>query len=195
MNINTIKLGKGKLMPEKDRKGRRKRREYLEDFHEDLNGEYVYEGAYYRYADEGLPYRQFRRRLGALGAALLLAEIAAGCVPSPGMSGNFYVVLPYALGLVSAVSVCWALARLRRGGERLRAYEYEAAVKALPGRALLTLIFSALSIAGELVCLSAGGAETGFAAGAAFLAAGAVSLLSALGIRRLIRRCRWDEEK
>lgn len=182
-------------MPEKDSKGRRKRREYLEDFHQDLNGEYIYEGEHFRYADEGLPYRQFRRRLGALCAALLLAEILAGCVPSAGMDGRFYVVLPYAMGFVSAISVCWGMARLLRGGERLRAYEYEATVKALPRRTLLTLIFSAVCTAGELCCLPGGGAEKGFAGSAAFLAVNILALLSSLQLRRLLRRSRWEREK
>lgn len=182
-------------MPEKSRESRRKRREYLEDFHRDLNGEYIYEGEYYRYADEGLPYRRAMPRLGLLCAAMLLAQGAAGCVPSVGMSGKFYVILPYALSLVSSVSVCWAMARLWNGGERLRAYVYEATVKALPRRALLTLVFSAICIAGEIFCLLRSGAEHDLTGSMAFLALNAAALLCALLARRLLRGCRWRREK
>lgn len=182
-------------MPEKNRERRRKRREYLENFHTDLNGEYVYEGEYYRYAGEALPYGRLKKRLGALCAAMLLAQVAAGCVPAAGMNGKFYVIMPYALCLVSTISVCWAMARLRQGGERLRAYVYEATVKALPGRALLTLVLSALCIAGELISLLSGGVEISPVGSAAFLLLHALTLLSALMIRRLLSACRWVKEK
>ena len=64
----------------------------------------------------------------ALCGGALAALAAAGMVPAPGAMQQFYVLLPYAGALVAGISAVWALARMSRGGARLRSYVYEETV-------------------------------------------------------------------
>lgn len=66
-----------------------------------------------------------------------------------GAMQQFYVLLPYAGALVAGISAVWALARMSRGGARLRSYVYEETVAKLPLRCLLTGVFAALAAVGS----------------------------------------------
>ena len=81
--------------------GKRGRRSYLDDFQRDVNGEYQYRGAHYRYAGT-MEYRTLRRSLWlccGFGTALVLA---AGCLPGATAGAAWYVTLPTMLALVAA---------------------------------------------------------------------------------------------
>lgn len=126
----------------------RRGREYLNDFRRDVNGSYLYQGSYRRYTGS-MPYAKLRGLLWALCGGALTALAAAGMVPAPGAMQQFYVLLPYAGALVAGISAVWALARMSRGGARLRSYVYEETVAKLPLRCLLTGVFAALAAVGE----------------------------------------------
>ena len=121
------------MQQKKNRRGR----EYLNDFRRDVNGSYLYQGSYRRYTGS-MPYAKLRGLLWALCGGALAALAAAGMVPAPGAMQQFYVLLPYAGALVAGISAVWALARMSRGGARLRSYVYEETVAKLPLRCLLT---------------------------------------------------------
>ena len=79
----------------------KKHRSYLDDFQRDVNGEYQYRGAHYRYAGM-MEYRTLRRSLWlccGCGSALVLA---AGCLPGATAGAAWYVTLPTMLALVAA---------------------------------------------------------------------------------------------
>ena len=122
----------------------RRGREYLNDFRRDVNGSYLYQGSYRCYTGS-MPYAKLRGLLWALCGGALAALAAAGMVPAPGAMQQFYVLLPYAGALVAGISAVWALARMSRGGARLRSYVYEETVAKLPLRCLLTGVFAALA--------------------------------------------------
>ena len=126
----------------------RRGREYLNDFRRDVNGSYLYQGSYRRYTGS-MPYAKLRGLLWTLCGGALAALAAAGMVPAPGAMQQFYVLLPYAGALVAGISAVWALARMSRGGARLRSYVYEETVAKLPLRCLLTGGFAALAAVGE----------------------------------------------
>ena len=128
----------------------RRGREYLNDFRRDVNGSYLYQGSYRCYTGS-MPYAKLRGLLWALCGGALAALAAAGMVPAPGAMQQFYVLLPYAGALVAGISAVWALARMSRGGARLRSYVYEETVAKLPLRCLLTGVFAALAAVGECV--------------------------------------------
>ena len=70
----------------------KKHRSYLDDFQRDVNGEYQYRGAHYRYAGM-MEYRTLRRSLWlccGCGSALVLA---AGCLPGATAGAAWYVTL------------------------------------------------------------------------------------------------------
>lgn len=126
----------------------KKHRSYLDDFQRDVNGEYQYRGAHYRYAGM-MEYRTLRRSLWlccGFGTALVLA---AGCLPGATAGAAWYVTLPYMAALLAAGIALWTLAQWSRGGMTLRAYVYAKTVRRMPGEFLTAAIFAALAAAGQ----------------------------------------------
>ena len=80
---------------------KKKKRAYLDDFEKDLNGNYQYRGAHYRYAGE----HSHSRVLALLwlfcgsGAAL---TVGAGALPGATAHAPVYLLLPYMAALVLA---------------------------------------------------------------------------------------------
>lgn len=80
---------------------KKKKRAYLDDFEKDLNGNYQYRGAHYRYAGE----HPHSRALALLwlfcgsGAAL---TVGAGALPGATAHAPVYLLLPYMAALVLA---------------------------------------------------------------------------------------------
>ena len=71
------------------------RREHLNDFHLNVAGEYVYDGALYACQSDDAKQRRLKRAVWGMAAILIVAVIAGGCIPAPGMQNCFYVLLPY----------------------------------------------------------------------------------------------------
>ena len=88
------------------------RREHLNDFHLNVAGEYVYDGALYACQSDDTKQRRSKRAVWGMAAILTVAVAAGGCIPAPGMQNCFYVLLPYLGEFLGAVSVIWALAKL-----------------------------------------------------------------------------------
>lgn len=130
-------------MAEKNKK-RGGRRAHLNDFHVNLAGDYVYTGAHYSYVDQGRSRDRVQRELLGLSVAVMLAVVAGGCSDAPAMLNCWYVILPYICEAAAAVSVIWAVHRLRKAEEPIREYIYKKSVQALPHRAMLCMIFAGL---------------------------------------------------
>jgi len=175
-------------MAEKKRKGRRA---YLEDFKPNAAGEYIYYGAHYAW---GGGRKRTLARLWLLSAASFCVSLANGCIPGTGMDGRPYVVLPYVAALIGAFSQLWAVGRLSSGGDPLREYVYEATVKKLPLRAVLTAVCAGVAILGEL----AGVVLTQFSGGILFailfMALETVVLAASFLLRRTILRLEWTKK-
>ena len=133
----------------------KKRRSYLDDFQRDVNGEYQYRGAHYRYAGM-MEYRTLRRSLWlccGCGSALVLA---AGCLPGATAGAAWYVTLPTMLALVAAGVLLWTTAQWSRGGMTLRAYVHARTVRRLPAEALIAAGMSAFGAVGQGISLLLG---------------------------------------
>lgn len=177
-------------MAEKKKKGRRA---YLDSFKKKSDGTYVYEGESYVY--EGDDLRAETARIVRLGAVMLAAVIAAGCVDAPGTGGSVYVLLPYAAGLVACISVCWGIGRLAAGGDPLRAYIYQATVRQIPGRAVFAAVCVSAAIVGEIVFLCRNGADGKWIGGAAFFLLEAFALVLAVCVYKCVSRMRWSRRE
>lgn len=130
----------------------KKHRSYLDDFQRDVNGEYQYRGAHYRYAGM-MEYRTLRRSLWlccGFGTALVLA---AGCLPGATAGAAWYVTLPTMLALVAAGVLLWTTAQWSRGGMTLRAYVHARTVRRLPAEALIAAGMSAFGAVGQGISL------------------------------------------
>lgn len=104
-------------------------RAYLNDFHRDLTGAYIYDGSHFHFAGDG--WKQAILRLWALGIVLVVLVLAGG-FSGETMAHCVFQILPYLMEVGAVGSVVWALVRLTSGGETLRAYVYKATVQSLP---------------------------------------------------------------
>ena len=131
-----------------------RRRAYLDDFRKTQNGDYQYEGS--RYACE-LSEKEWKKKsnaMAAAGIAAILLTIAAGCVPSVGLQGSIFVLLPYAVQLAAACSLAWACARLLGKEYPLREYVYQQTVCKIPLRSRVCIAATGVSALGELIELT-----------------------------------------
>ena len=156
-------------MAEKNKK-RGGRRAHLNDFHVNLAGDYVYTGAHYSYVDQGRSRDRVQRELLGLSVAVVLAVVAGGCSDAPAMLNCWYVILPYICEAAAAVSVIWAVLRLRKAEEPIREYIYKKSVQALPHRAMLCMIFAGLGFVTMVLYLAMNGSGGRVASVIAYLA-------------------------
>jgi hypothetical protein len=176
-----------------EKKKRKGRRAYLNDFYQDVSGEYQYTGRLRRYEGQ-LPWRDAARRIGILSGAMALALVAVGMLPAPSMvgMGSFYVILPYILELVGVFLSGWSAVRLIGSGEELRSYVYEATVEKLPGRLTMSAIFAGASLAGNLVYLLLKGFGGKVILSLAVLALHGAVLAAALVLKGFLSSLRWS---
>lgn len=127
----------------------RKRRAYLSYFHKNAAGEYVYSGALYTYDGENRK-RALTGLWACLGVAVALT-ILGGCIPVPGLTHVWYILIPYVLSVIAICMGLWSLGEITAGGDPLREYVYEKSVKRLKRRLVLAAVCAALSLIGELV--------------------------------------------
>jgi hypothetical protein len=73
------------------------------------------------------------------------------------MLNCWYVILPYICEAAAAVSVIWAVLRLRKAEEPIREYIYKKSVRALPHRAMLCMIFAGLGFVTMVLYLAMNG--------------------------------------
>ena len=88
----------------------------------------------------------------------------------------------------------WALARMSRGGARLRSYVYEETVAKLPLRCLLTGVFAALAAVGECVDVFLNGGQNAIRYAVLFAALAAAAAAAAFAAGHTIRAAVYTEE-
>lgn len=129
------------------------RRAYLNDFHRNEEGQYEYGGERYEYCGD----EKSRKRgtAGLMGLSLLLTALilGEGCVPVPGLSRTFYVLLPYVMELMGSVSACLAAGSLLFAEYPLREYVYQSTLQKLPFRSGAAAFGGGLTLIGETVYL------------------------------------------
>lgn len=169
------------------------RREHLNDFHLNIAGEYVYDGALYACQSDDSKQRRSKRAVWGMAAILTVAVAAGGCIPAPGMQNCFYVLLPYLGEFLGAASVIWALAKLGMDWGTVREYNYKKSVAVLPVRTAVTAVFSLLGIVCELIFFFVNdhAGQTFFAL--LYVLLKLIALLSVLVLRAEIMQAEWDK--
>ena len=165
------------------------RREHLNDFHLNVAGEYVYDGALYACQSDDTKQRRSKRAVWGMAAILTVAVAAGGCIPAPGMQNCFYVLLPY----LGEFLVIWALAKLGTDWSTVREYNYKKSVAVLPVRTAVTAVFSLLGIVCELIFFFVNdhAGQTFFAL--LYVLLKLIALLSVLVLRAEIMQAEWGE--
>lgn len=165
------------------------RRAYLNDFHRDLTGAYIYDGSHFHFAGDG--WKQALLRLWALGIVLVVLVLAGG-FSGETMSHCVFQILPYLVEVGAVGSVVWALVRLTSGGETLRAYVYKATVQALPGRAVLVMCAAGAGMLGTALCMIVHGTAGRLAGLLLCLLLKAALLAGAWLLRRYVQTLPWE---
>lgn len=131
----------------------RDRRSYLQQFQRTASGEYIFVGNTFVYSDPEQSRRQTLTAYWIPAAVMSVGALGQGFLPAEGMLNCAYVLIPFVIGLLGALSVIWALVKLSLAKEPLREYEYTATVQALPFRSMLTFILACATLLGECVFL------------------------------------------
>ncbi|MGM9521395.1 MAG: hypothetical protein ACI3VB_02835 [Oscillospiraceae bacterium] len=174
-------------------KKRRGRRAYLDDFVKNAAGEYVYTGAHYSLSGGKAAFKKAAALICAASAVIAGLIIACGCIPAAGMDNCFYVIIPYAAGLISAGSVVWAACRLASGGNPMREYVYEATVLKLPLRCTVIFAFSILTFLCDVLFLILNGFDGKMTATIIFLAFELASGAASMWLKAYILGLSWSK--
>ena len=167
-----------------EKKKRRGRRAYLDDFHALSNGEFVYTGKIYAYSG-AKPWSRALTPLWILALLIAACLIGSGFLPASGMMGSFYVLIPWVLTFCGGASIVWALCRMTQKGPELKEYVYRATVEALPLRSVFTAVCAGVTGLAQIVRLIAG--SDSMTADAVFILLMAVTVNLALLIRPRIK--------
>ena len=170
------------------------KRAYLNNFERGEDGTYAYNG---QYQNCHLTPEAYRREMTVLLLAALISvalSFAAGCFTGTGMEGCFYLLLPYAGGLVVMVRTAWALIQMFHAGPRLRSYIYDKTAGALPRKTAFSIILSVAALAG-LIYAAVIGAYTGRGVGAVlFVISRLAEFLAGVLIRKRSENICWNVE-
>ncbi len=170
---------------------RKKKHSGLEYFQRNAAGEYIYTGKHMTYVSTEKSRKRLLLELWGLGTAGTACLLAGGFLPIRSFRGCIYVLLPYVIALIAAISCLWTVGELTGGGEPMRQYIYDATVPKLSGRAMVSAVAALVCIVGEIASCAVNGADgTGcvLAAFFLFLSAGAGAMLLLL---RCIRGAAW----
>lgn len=173
--------------------GRKNKHAYLDDFEKDLNGNYQYRGAFYRYA--GTPSRG--RALAVLwlccGGGAVLA-VGAGVLPGATAHAPVWLLLPYMAALIAALYAVVVLARLTHGGDPMRAYIHEQTAQKLPALTRVCVLFAVLAAAGQGSVVFANSAQMLFGVHGIFILLEIFSAAAFAAAAAFSRRMRWEKE-
>ena len=175
-------------MPKDEKKGRRA---YLNDFKKDASGKYSYTGKVYHFQENGKSRKRVYGETVLWCVVLAGATLVNGCIPAPGMTSCFYLLLPYMIQFLFAVSVCYVTGRMIAGGDPIREYQYEGSVLKLPFRTGGTMVFAGILLAAEVVYLLTVGTEGAFGTAVCFLILEALTMAASWMLRREIKSQKW----
>ena len=171
---------------------RNKRHSKLEYFQRNAAGEYIYTGKHMSYVSTEKSRKCLLLELWVLGIAGTVCLLLSGFLPLRSFRGCFYVLLPYMIALVAAISCLWTIGELTGGGDPLRQYVHDATVLKLPGRAMVSAVAALACISGEIVSCALNGADGEIGALIAFFLLLAVGAGAMVLLRRRIRGAVWQ---
>ena len=171
---------------------RNKRHSKLEYFQRNAAGEYIYTGKHMSYVSTEKSRKRLLLELWGLGTAGTICLLLSGFLPLRSFRGCFYVLLPYMIALVAAISCLWTIGELTGGGDPLRQYVHDATVLKLPGRAMVSAVAALACISGEIVSCALNGADGEIGALIAFCLLLAVGAGAMVLLRRRIRGAVWQ---
>ena len=181
-------------MEDKKRSSREKRKAYLDQYKPDAAGRYVYKGSYHVWPED-MTRKRFLGITALYSLITLGAMIGAGCIPAPGVGNKFYLIIPYAVGIAAAASVCFALARILGEGDKLRSFVLTDAFEKFEARSGMTRIAAAIAAAGEAAFLVLGDYPEKVLFGVAFIVLEALAFAAQWRLYRMAKAVSWQAYK
>lgn len=142
-----------------EKRKRRSRRAYLNDFHLNEKGDYVYEGRMIGFVEESVTYHQYLQRIIPAAVLMLALSVAAECLPAVAMSRFGLTAIPWLGQIITACLAAYAVWKISWGKNPMREYVYKASVEKLPMRTLLTAGFSFLTALAETIYILVNGCD------------------------------------
>lgn len=136
-----------------EKKKKKGLRPHLNDYVQDVNGEYIYKGTHHVCT---LPADAFRGQSMLLLTVFVLAFallIAAGCLSTGTTSGAFYVTVPYAVAVVLTFICIYDSVTVLRSGGRMRTHDHDRVIPRMRGCAVVGAAFAAAAAVGQGVYL------------------------------------------
>ncbi len=171
---------------------RKKKHSGLEYFQRNAAGEYIYTGKHMSYVSAEKSRKRLLLELWGLGTAGTACLLAGGFLPIRSFRGCIYVLLPYVIALIAAISCLWTVGELTGGGEPMRQYIYDATVLKLPDRAMVSAVAALSCILGEIVSCILNGADGAAGTLIAFFLLLAIGTGAMALLRRCIRCAKWE---
>lgn len=171
---------------EKKRKGRR---EHLNDFRVDLNGEYIYEGA--RLFPQGTELSDFCKKAKTATAALTVLVLIPGFIIGNPTASGWYLIVPWIVEIIAAALLISAASNLKPEKEGLREYRYTKGVKDFPARLMVLTVGAGLDAIGAIVCAVTGGDSPVLPI--VLILISLLTALCALYVRKRIQSVRWKK--
>ncbi|MBR3358258.1 MAG: hypothetical protein IKG46_10615 [Solobacterium sp.] len=166
------------------------RKEYLDLFIKQEDGSYVYTGP--RYVPLNTEWKRVSRMLYLYLAAAAVCLIVAGMVPSRGMIGAWYVILPYAASVVMLIVLVIRMIRVTTDKGTIHSYTYDRTVAWFSADAVIIMILNAVSMAGEVIASFGGEALIQWQIVALIVHAAAMFFL--YQFRMISGSVQWQEE-
>lgn len=130
-----------------------KRKAYLNDFQLDEQGEYVYQGILHTYQNEHRTYKESCFRQSIYASIMFLCALIAGLFPAEGTTHTFYVVVPYAVCLITLCIFLYKFVSFLFGKNPLRDYIYQKTVPLFPVFLNVLMIMSLIAFFTEILYL------------------------------------------
>ena len=171
---------------------RKKRRAYLQDFEKGADGTFEYIGASYAYGEENpVSRRAFVTRIAVCLALVAVCAALEGTFKVPGMDNSPFVLIPYAISIITMIFFFWAGVGLCMAGEPIREYKYERCVVPMKRRSITLAVAEGLCAVGEIVCLIIDGAGDAIVEAIVFFALCALAGAAAIFAGRDVSRTKW----
>lgn len=179
-------------MFERDQYKRRSKKEYLNDYQKNVNGEYIYNGLKYDYVNKkGRSKKQWIIELAVLNIIAFVVMLVPGFILVPGMNNCWYVLLPYGAGLIMTGYLIVEIIRLAWTKEQIKAWDYDKVAARLPKLIVFTLIVLPISLIGELIYIITNGAGGMIAGIIVFYACHIIAACAAAFMRRITAEVTW----